>query len=107
MHATRLLATVIFLLCTLPTAHAGLYYSEEQFAELPSQWRGFLLDQRMLRMLAVRPASDTPTHPLRARYLDHLARLEKLAATRKLTADEAADLGALLIRLGNVGKALE
>ena len=38
------------------SARAGLYYSGEQFAELPSQWRGLLLDLRTLRGIAVKPA---------------------------------------------------
>src|SRR5271166_3601058 len=102
------LVTVAVVIGLIPAgAEAGLYYSGEKFAELPSQWRGFLLDQRMLRMLAVKPAAAAAAHPLRARYLEDLARLEKLAAARKLTADEAADLGALLIRLGDINKALE
>jgi hypothetical protein len=86
---------------------AGLYYSGETFAELPSQWRGFLLDQRALRNLAVKPAAAAPVPVARARYQAEVARLAKSAATRALTADEAADLGALYIRLGEVGKALE
>ena len=43
------LLAVLFL-PTLP-ARAGLYYSGEEIAPLPSQWRGFLLDQRILRSL--------------------------------------------------------
>jgi hypothetical protein len=113
-HARRLMrslfqSVIIGFLCVAPPAplRAGLYYSGETFADLPSQWRGFLLDQRALRMLAVKPAPGTPTGPLRARYETDAARLTKLAATRALTADEAADLGAIHLRLGEVNKALE
>ena len=34
------------------TVRAGLHYSGEEINPLPSQWRGFLLDQRLLRGLA-------------------------------------------------------
>lgn len=88
-------------------AFAGLYYSGERFADLPSQWRGFLLDQRALRMVAVKPAEGATPHPLRVRYQQDLARLEQQAKTRKLTADELADLGALYLRLGETGRGLE
>jgi tetratricopeptide (TPR) repeat protein len=90
-----------------PTARAGLYYSGETMAELPSQWRGFLLDQRMLRGIAVKPAAGKPASPARARYEEAAAKLAKTAKERALTPDEAADLGALYLRLGEVGKALE
>jgi hypothetical protein len=100
------LAVVIALTVTARVP-AGLHYSGETFAELPSQWRGFLLDQRALRLLAVKPAGGAPTPVPRARYLAEAERLAKEAARRKLTADEAADLGALYVRLGEVGKALE
>ena len=44
--------------------------------------------------------------PLRDDYLASAERLEKLAKTRALTADETADLGAIYIRLGKPEKAL-
>jgi tetratricopeptide (TPR) repeat protein len=96
---------VAFAACT--SARAGLYYSGETFSELPSQWRGFLLDQRLLRTLAVKPPAGQAAAGPRARYQAEADRLAKLAGTRKLTADEAADLGALYVRLGEVAKALE
>ena len=43
------LAFAIAILIPLP-AWAGLYYSGENYASLPSQWRGYLLDQRALRI---------------------------------------------------------
>ena len=108
MRAYRFgLAVVLLILGTAATARAGLYYSGETIAELPSQWRGFLLDQRLLRGVAVKPAVGNPASPARARYEDAAAKLAKTATGRALTADEAADLGALYLRLGEVGKALE
>jgi hypothetical protein len=95
-------------LLLLPAAgRAGLYYSGEPIAELPSQWRGFLLDQRLLRTLAVKPSPAAPGTPARGNYEAEAARLAKLARERKLSADEAADLGALYLRLGETARALE
>ncbi|HEY7309533.1 MAG TPA: DUF3299 domain-containing protein [Gemmataceae bacterium] len=99
------IAVVVGLLACSPL-RAGLYYSGERFAELPSQWRGFLLDQRGLRTIAVKP-SAAPAGPIRKHYEEESAKLAKLATGRKLTADESADLGALYVRLGNPARAVE
>ncbi len=94
----------VSLLLWLPgAAAAGLYYSGETYAELPSQWRGFLIDQRTLRQIAVKPAAGNPASPARLRYLEEAARLEKAG---NLSADDLADLGALQVRLGEAGKAI-
>jgi hypothetical protein len=90
------------LLLFVGPAQAGLYYSGEVIADLPAQWRGFLPDHRTLRLLAVPKTS----HPLRDAYLAERDRLTKLASERPLTADEAADLGALQMRLGQPSEAL-
>src|SRR5215207_8819556 len=94
-------AWLALLLLAAP-ARAGLYYAGEVIADLPAQWRGFLPDHRTLRMLAVPKTS----HPLRDTYGADRDRLVKLAAERQLTADEAAGLGALHLRLGAVTDAL-
>jgi hypothetical protein len=88
------------------SAHAGLYYSGEKFAELPSQWRGFLLDQRALRQIAVTPVRGMPAGSLRIRYQAAADTLRAESKKRSLTAGEQADLGALYIRLGEIEKAL-
>jgi tetratricopeptide (TPR) repeat protein len=88
------------------SARAGLYYSGEPMAELPSQWRGFLLDQRTLRGIAIKPDPKTAASPARIRYEEAAAKLEALGRKRPLTADELADLGALYVRLGEPGKAI-
>lgn len=100
------LAVVFAVLGLCPTAWAGLYYSAEQVAPLPSQWRGYLLDQRMLRSIAVKPAKGAPVNPARERYLQAADKLEKASRERKLNADEKADLGAIYIRLGDPAKAV-
>ena len=97
----------ILLLLLLPSpAHAGLYYSGEQYAELPSRLRGFLIDHRALRAAGFERPKDIPVSPLRDDYLAAAERLEKLAKARPLTADEAADLGAVYVRLGKLEKAI-
>lgn len=100
-------AVVLSLLLLAPGARAGLYYSGEPVADLPSQWRGFLLDQRMLRNIAVKPSAKVSASPTRQRYEDEVATLAKARRQRKLTADEAADLGALYVRLGEPARAVE
>lgn len=101
-------AVALGVLLALPAlAAAGLHYSGETYAELPSRWRGFLLDQRALRQIAVAPVPGQPASVLRTRYQREAARLAALRRQRPLTADEAADLGALYLRLGNVAAALD
>lgn len=107
----RLLRVIAVVCCTLavglPQAIAGLHYSGDEMAPLPSQWRGFLLDQRQLRMAAVPPRSGLPASPLRVRYEKAAKELEEFASKRALSADERADLGALYLRLGNIARAIE
>jgi hypothetical protein len=98
----------LIAILTIPAAAAGgLHYSGETSAELPSQWRGFLLDHRALRLASIPPAAGAPLHLLREQYEDAAAKLEAAAKKRVLTADEAADLGALYVRLGRPAKAIE
>lgn len=87
-------------------AFAGLHYSGEQFAELPSRFSGFLVDHRSLRTAAVERPGNLPPSPLRDDYLTAAERLEKLRKSRALTADESADLGALYVRLGRLDTAI-
>lgn len=89
-----------------PCAHlrAGLYYSGETYAQLPAQWRGFLLDQRTLRNIAAPAKAGADDNPARTRCLGESARLEKKIS---LSAADKADLGALYVRLGDLGKAVE
>jgi tetratricopeptide (TPR) repeat protein len=104
-HLGTLLAA--FALLLLPASvKAGLYYSGEPMAELPSQWRGFLLDHKAMRSIAVKPFAGNPASPLRERYLQAAEKLEQIAKERKLSADEQADLGAVYVRLGEFTKAV-
>src|SRR6516165_10838929 len=98
MKRLPLATAVLALLATATGARAGLYYSGEPIAELPSQWRGFLLDQRTLRNLAVKPTAKTPASPLRLKYEEAAAKLRRARQEGRLTADELADLGALEVR---------
>jgi Tfp pilus assembly protein PilF len=106
MVYTRLVAAAGLLLALGGSAQGGLYYSAEEYAELPSQWRGFLLDQRTLRLIAVPETPKTPASPARVQYLQERDKLEHRARTVKLTADEQADLGALYVRLGQFDRAV-
>jgi hypothetical protein len=92
---------------TASPVRAGLYYSGEKLSPLPSQWRGFLLDHRALRMIGFEPAAGAEFNPLRAQYESALKDLETTAKTRELNADEIADRGAILVRLGQASKAVE
>ncbi len=100
-------AAVLLGLLVVPAARAGLYYSGETIADLPSQWRGFLLDQRLLRNIAVKPTAKAAASPERLKYEAALKKLDKAAKERKLSADELADQGALLVRLGETARAVE
>ena len=107
MPAPRGLVLALLGLTFVQQSEAGLYYSGETQNELPSQWRGFLLDQRMLRGIAVKPVAGAAANTGRAAYETAAANLEKAARDRKLTADEKADLGAIYVRLGEATKAVE
>jgi hypothetical protein len=100
------LLPIVLVAALAAQAKAGLYYSGEQYAPLPSRFSGFLVDQRALRTAAIERPKDVPVSPLREEYLVAEQRLEKLAKTRLLTADETADLGAVYVRLGKADKAV-
>lgn len=100
----RLAFAIALVLAQTAFVHAGLYCSMETYADLPAQWRGFLLDQRSLRQIAVPESSASPATPLRLRYLDERRRLD---AKQSPTADDIADLGAILIRLGDIDRAID
>src|ERR1043166_9308734 len=94
---------VLLMLMAMPV-RAGLYYYVEQYASLPAQWRGFLLDHRALRNIAARPKVESEASLLRNHYRAEAA---KLHARKSLTPDELADLGALYVRLGEIDRAIE
>ena len=100
------LSVIVLLAQSSRPATAGLYYSAEQYAPLPSRFAGFLVDHRVLRSVAIERPRDVPISPLREDYLIAADRLEKLAKSRPLTADETANLGAVYIRLGKPDKAV-
>lgn len=103
----RSAAALGFLLLASSVSHAGLYYSGERYAALPAQWRGFLLDHRLLRNIGVVPKEASDENPLRAKYRVEAEKLRTRATREKLSADDLADLGALYLRLGEIDKALE
>src|SRR5947209_8069683 len=105
-HVLLRLAPLGVMLFALP-ARAGVYYSGESVAELPSQWRGFLLDHRGLRGVGQKPDNGMPASRLRRHYEKIASGLEKSRRERVLSAGESADLGALYIRLGESARAVE
>ena len=98
---TRPILALVLLGCGAAPVAAGLHYSGEAFRELPAKWRGFLPDHRTLRTVAA------PSGPLRDQYADAALKLEAAVRNRPLTADEAADLGALYVRLGKPAQAVD
>lgn len=107
MRYNPLMRPLLLLLLLPAVAPAGVHYSGDEPNPAPVEWRGYLLDLRGLR-LAANPTSGglkTPT-PLRDRYLTAALKLENQAKDKPLTADEAADLGALYVRLGLPEKAV-
>src|SRR5262249_44289107 len=72
----RILSLFILVLAAAP-ARAGLHSSGETPAELPSQWRGLLMDHRALRLIGVTPAAGAPIHLLREQYADAAGKLEE------------------------------
>jgi len=99
-------ALLLVLLVASPL-RAGVHYSGESFREFPARWAGYLPDHRLLRSLGVTdPRGLTPTPPLRDAYADGVQKLEAAAKAGDLGADDAADLGALHLRLGQPAKAL-
>src|SRR5262245_42108400 len=73
----RIIASAILLLAVASTSHAGLYYSGEKFSSLPAQWRGFLMDHRLLRNIGLKPKIESEENPLRARYRQEMEALKK------------------------------
>ena len=99
-------ALLLMLLIALPS-QAGVYYSGESFRDFPARWAGYLPDHRLLRSVGVTdPRGLAPTPPLRDAYSDSVQKLEAAAKAGELSADDAADLGALHLRLGQPAKAL-
>src|SRR5437764_7672766 len=101
----RALIVLIAVPLLAPAARAGLHYSGESFRELPARWQGFLPDHRALRAAAAPQVAANL--PLRDAYADAASKLEATRRSRALSADEAADLGALYVRLGKPEKALD
>jgi tetratricopeptide (TPR) repeat protein len=99
--AALICTAVAGLLLANGFVQAGLYYSGEHVADLPAQWRGFLVDQRNLRVLGVKSASASS--PLLEEYQAARRRLESLAEP---TANDLADLGAVLLRFDERQRAL-
>jgi tetratricopeptide (TPR) repeat protein len=98
---------LIVLLLWPAAARAGLHYSAESYAALPSQWRGFLLDHRSLRNIGIKPPAGQDAAPLRVQYQKEAEKLQqRLDRDKKLPPEEWADLGAIYVRLGETARAV-
>lgn len=97
--------SLFICLVTTPLS-AGLYYSQEKLAELPAQWRGFLVDLRNVRSIASAGSATTAPTAWRQEYLAAETIFKQKQAQGELTADEVADFGAVLLRLGKVEAAV-
>jgi hypothetical protein len=102
----RIAGTTAIFFFLASSASAGLYYSGEKYSALPAQWRGFLMDHRLLRNIGLKPKIESEESPLRARYRQEMEALSKRGVKDPLSADDLADLGALHVRLGDIDKAI-
>ncbi len=102
----RLCLALVLFSASAYVVQAGIHHTKETYGPLPAQWGGFLLDHRTLRNIAPN-ALVGETTPIRQRYLQDAESFQLRAKTQKLTADEIADWGASLLRLGETTKALE
>lgn len=102
----RFTVSALSLLLLATSASAGLYYTGEKYSALPAQWRGFLMDHRLLRNIGLKPKIESEESPLRARYRQEMEALSKRGLKDPLSSDDLADLGALHIRLGDIDKAI-
>ncbi len=102
----RSLIALLLALFVTPQTHAGIHLPLESWNDLPSQWRGFLLDHRKLLGVLATPAGQKPS----SASLQYRRMLEQLRESRKkrpLSPDETADLGGLLLRVGENHAALQ
>lgn len=84
---------------------AGIHISQDLWNELPSQWRGFLLDHRLLLRIPNRVPGQK-SNPLEAQYQKSLRVLKENQKKGPLSPDDLADLGGLHLRLGEYQSAL-
>ncbi len=91
----------------ISNAHATIHYSGEKYAELPSSWKGFLADHRMMRVVSIPASPKTPPSLQRLEYQTAVDRLLAEKKQRPLKPLELADLGALLLRLGQLDAAID
>ena len=104
----RYSVTVSVMLCLfINHVHATIHYSGEKYADLPSSWKGFLSDHRMMRVVSIPASPKTPPSLLRLEYQAAVERLLTEKKQRQLKPIELADLGALLLRLGQTEAAID
>lgn len=87
------------------SVRGGIYLAKETWNDLPSQWRGFLLDHRQLIRIGMVPPGQKPS-PSYLAYREAVRTLKEKRKTAPLTAEESAELGGLLLRIGQPEEAL-
>lgn len=98
----------LLVLLLLPAyCQAGVYYSKEIYADLPANFRGSCSTIGRLRTIGITPTDKFPATLQREQYEAAAKQLRELAKSRSLSAEEAADLGAVLIRLNRLTEALD
>jgi tetratricopeptide (TPR) repeat protein len=95
----RPLVSAALLLLALP-APAALHLPMEVLEPLPASWRGVMLDLQALRLAGNSASGESGLRPA---YLRALARFEKAVSS---SADDEANRGGLLLRLGRPDQAL-
>jgi hypothetical protein len=103
VHQRTLAAIVGFFLVDSAT-QAGLYSTLDPVNPLPAKWRGYLPDQRLLRLAAVDPSTAANIAPSswRERMRDRVLTLDG----RTKSAEDAVNLSFAMIRLGHTEQAL-
>ncbi len=92
-----------FLLCC--NVHSGIYIKSESWNEMPSQWKGWLVDHRQF-LRCQNPVPGAKPTEMRIRYERLAKELRDKQKASRLTPDDLAELGGLLLRLGKPDEAL-
>lgn len=87
------------------SSYGGIYLKSETWNEMPSQWKGWLLDHRQF-LRCQNPVPGVKPTEMRVRYERLVKELRDKQKAKALTPDEMAELGGLLLRLGKPEEAL-
>ena len=102
--AMKCLSFFFFLFLVTP-AFAGIYLKTESWNEMPSQWKGWLLDHRQF-LRCQNPVPGAKPSEMRVRYERLVKELRDKQKAENQTPDDVAELGGLLLRLGKPDEAI-